>query len=214
MTREELRTRILTHLFDDPLNPVFWTTAEIDAFITEAQEISAEEVRAVRRTVFLPKRDGTQIYDLRTVADDCMAPYRVWDHSANQRLTPVTMKQLDADRYRWLSTTGSQPFYWWPVSYGRFGIHPATATGGGLLRVDYLSWSTPLLDDGDSPEGSESNHDAFVVYGEYLGLVQQYEVARATERFIQFTKDWRDDRARNEVKRLQTREPQRRRGRE
>lgn len=214
MTREEMRTRVLSHLLDDPDDPQFWTTAEIDAFLHEGQEIAAEEVRAVRRTVFVPKRDGMQIYDLRTLEPNCMAPYRIWDDGANRRLTPVTMRRLDSDRYRWLSTTGTEPLYWFPVSWGRFGIHPATATGSGVLRVECLCWPTALLDDDDEPDGSDADHDAFVLYAEYCGLIQQREVMRATERWARFTENWKDSRARSDAARLQEQVSQRRRGRD
>lgn len=213
MTRDDLRTRILVHLYDDPLDPVFWTTPEIDAMIAEGQEIASEEVRAHRRTCYIPKRDGAQIYDLRTIATDCMAPYRLWDHTTSERLQARTMHALDQDRQRWLTTTGTQPRYWFPVSWGRFGIYPATLAGGGLLRVDYLAWPEAIQEDDDELDGSEADHDLLVLYGEYCGLIQQWEAARAAERFIMFSTQWKDARARNEIARWQARAPQRPRGR-
>lgn len=205
MTRGEIRDRILLALNDATNAPIFWSAGEQDETIQEAQEIVAEEVWAWRRTVRVPKRPGTAYYDLLALAPDCMAPYRVWDAEHEVRLEPITMAQLDSHRQRWLIVQSDFPEYWYPVSWGRFGVFPGIAEGGGTFRVDYLAWPTALRDDDDEPESPESDHDQYVLYGVYLGLIQQHEVARALERFNVFVNQWTDAQARNEVRRLQSR---------
>ena len=205
MTREELRDRILLSLNDATTRPVFWSAEEQNGVLTEALEIVAEEVRAWRRTLIVPKRPGTHWYDLGALAPDMMSPYRIWDAEHEVRLEPITMVRLDAYRQRWLTVQSDYPQYWYPVSWGRYGIWPGTAHGGGTFRIDYLAWPPPLLDDGDEPETPEADHDHYVLYGVYLGLLQQNEVARGLERFTQFVSQWTDAQARNEVRRLQSR---------
>lgn len=209
MTRQEIREQILLQINDDIEAPVFWEEAVFNDLIHEAREIVAEEVRALRRTVFLPQRDGTQFYDIALVAPDCMAPFRIWDHARQLRLTAISMRQLDGERLRWMTVTSNWPQCWFPVSFGRFGVYPATATGQGMLQVDYLAWPTPLLDDGEEPEEPEPDQDASILYGVYMGLLGQWEVARATERFVRCVETWTDARARSEIQRLQSRHWQR-----
>lgn len=206
MTRETLRTMVLEWLNDDATAPVFWTTAHIDAFLEEGREVLAEEVRAFRRSVLIPKQEGVQVYALQALAPDIMAPYRVWDHTQHLRLTPVTLRQLDADRQRWLSVSGNQPLCWYAVSWAQFGVYPATGEGQGVLRVDYLAWPTALRDDGDSPEEPEPDQDVSMLYAVYMGLMQERQPMRAMERFVRCTERWKDSRARNEVQRLQARQ--------
>lgn len=210
MTRQEIRDRILIALNDSPTVPIYFATSEINAVIQEAQEIVAEEVRAWKRTVYVPKREGWQVYNLLAIEPNCMAPFRIWDHTTNRRLQVTSMHQIDLDRQRWLTVTGSQPDWWYPVSWGQFGVYPATASGEGVLRVDCLVWPTALLDDADEPESPEPDHDDLVLYGVYMSLMQQFEVMRATERFVRFTDRWTDSRYRNELQRIQARYHQRR----
>jgi hypothetical protein len=212
MTRQELREQILLQTNDAFDTPVFWEAADLHAGIEEAREIVAEEVRALRRTVFVPKREGTQFYDLGLVAPDCMAPFRVWNHPLQQRLEAVSMRQLDGVRFRWWEVTSNWPQCWFPVSFGRFGVYPATASGEGLLQTDYLSWPTPLLDDGDEPEEPEPDQDGYILYNVYLGLLGQWDVPRATERFVKFVENWTDARARSEIERMHAKHWQRQKG--
>lgn len=205
MNRAELRDRILLALNDATVRPVFWSTDEQNAVLQEALEIVAEEVRAWRQSLVVPKRSGTAWYDLGALAPDMMAPYRVWDAEHEVRLDAITMRQLDSYRQRWLTVQSDYPQYWYTVSWGRYGVWPGTAQGGGTFRVDYLRWPPALRDDLDEPEGLEADHDQYVLYGVYLGLMQQHEVTRALERFTQFVSTWTDSQARNEVSRLQSR---------
>lgn len=210
MTRQELREQILLQIHDDLAAPQFWDVSVVNALIDEAREVVAEEVRALRRTVFLPKRDGTQFYDLSLVAADCMAPYRIWDQARQLRLPAVTMRQLNSERFQWLTVTSNVPQCWFPISWGRFGVYPATTEGHGVLQVDYLAWPTALADDEESPEEPELDQDASILYGVYMGLVGQWEVARATERFLRFVENWTDARARSEIERQHARQWHRR----
>lgn len=203
MTRLELQTRILRQLNDSPTSPIFWSAAEVQDMIQEGQEIMAEEVRALRKTAYVPKRDGTQLYTMQTFAPDVMAPYRLWDMDLSRRLEVITMAELDADRERWLEVTGDQPFWWYPAGWTWFGVYPATATGGGWFRMDYLAWPTALLDDMSEPEWPEPDHDGLVLYGVYLGLLQQWDIVRATDLLTQVVARWTDSRARDGIRRLQ-----------
>lgn len=209
MTRREMRDRLLLALNDDLATPVFWTTAEQDAALHEAMEVVAEEVRAWRRSLVVAKRPGTAFYHLGALAPDLLSPYRLVDLEHDQRLTVTTMRQLDQHRQRWLTVHSDWPQYWYPVSWGCYGVWPATAAGGGTFRVDYLAWPTPLLDDDDEPESPWSDHEQYVLYGVYLGLLQQHEVQRGLERFTRFVSQWSDAQARNDVQRLQARRWQR-----
>ena len=208
MTRAKIRDRILTALNESITAPVFWTTAQLDAVIDEAAEVLAEEAKAIRRTAFVARQAGAVYYFTRGLADDVMAITRLWLPDTNRRLTAVSIAELDAQNSTWATTTGD-PEYWFPVSWDCFGLYPHPATGGGLLRVDYLAWPRPLLDDDDEPEFREADHDSLVMYGIYDGLMKKWDAARALTLFTRFIDQWQTGRARNGVRENQARVYQR-----
>ena len=171
MKRSEIRSRIADALDDSDM--VFFTSAEIDTMIDEGAEILAEDNHAIRRTAYLPLRPGTQFYFIRSIAQDMMYPYRIWNHDGTRRLTALSINELDAFSENWMTTTGT-PELWFPVSWDFFGIYPKPAAGGGVLRVDYYAWPRELLDDDDEPEFLEASHDALTMFGVYEGELKQW----------------------------------------
>lgn len=185
MTRGELRTRILEALNVSTTSPVFWTTAEVNEIINEAQEAFAEEAQAVHRTVLTTLRTGASYYTARSVAADMMAPYRLWVQDTNRRLVCVSLDQLDRYHERWLEVTGT-PEVWVPMSWDWFAVYPAVATGGGVLRVDYIAWPRDLEDDEDRCEFIETDQEALMFYGVYQGLLKRWDLASAMDAYARF----------------------------
>ncbi len=202
MNRGEIRSRIFDAL-NDP-TPIFWTTAEMDEVIGEALEIIAEESASVKRTAFVPFRDGTTYYSLRGIASDVMSIYRVWDETNSQRLTPVTERDLDTHNERWVDVTGN-PENWFAVSWDLFGIYPRPAAGGGIMRVDYVAWPRTLLDDSDEPELFLGDHESLVEYGIYDGLLKRWDFRRAMEAVSPFAQKVFGARARAGANRVESR---------
>jgi len=174
--QSEIRSRIADAL-DDPDN-VFWSEAQLNKAIDEGAEVLAEETHAIRRSAFCPLRQGVQFYFLRSIAQDIMMPYRIWNHDGTRRLVAYSMREMDAFAQSWMDTTGT-PDIWFPVSWDFFGIYPKPASGGGVLRVDYYAWPRELLDDDDEPEFLESIHEALTAYGLYEGELKQWNGAAA-----------------------------------
>ena len=178
MTREEIRDRILLGLNETTSDPSFWTLEEVNSVIGDAMEFLAEEAKLIKRTAFVPLREGATYYFTASIAPDIMAPYRVWHSTNDWRLAPVTMSDLDQRSLTWGTVTGD-PKLWFPYAWNVFGIWPKPASAGGVLRVDYVAWPPPLLDDGDQPEIPESDQNALVLYGIYDGLLKQWDLQRA-----------------------------------
>ena len=185
MNRSEIRQRILEGLNDSATSPIFWTTAQIDTVIDEAQEVLAEEAKAIRRTAHVPMGDGLGFYSSRAIGDDVMSIYRVYTRHNTRRLSAVTLAELDAKNKNWMNVDGD-PWEWCPISWDLFGIYPRPATGGGIMEVSYIAWPAALLDDSDVSEFPEADHDGFVLYGVYDGLLKQWDVVRALELFSLF----------------------------
>ena len=208
MKRSDIRTRILEALNESASSPVFFSTAQIDAVIDEAQEVLAEEAEAVKRTAYQALRDGTTYYYTRGIATDIMAPYRLWLVNENRRLTAVSIRELDVRHERWIGVNGD-PEVWFPVSWDLFGIWPHPATGGGVLRIDYLAWPRSLQDDEDEPEIRRADHDAIVLYGIYDGLMKGWAPEKAIVLFNLFVDRWADARARAGIREAQAKTFQR-----
>jgi len=201
VTRAEIRARILHGLNESATAPVFFSTTEIDGVIDEAAEVLAEEVSAIPRSVMLPLQDGGMFYSLRAVAPDVMAITRVWDETQQRRLDQTTMDQLDAQHQTWPIVTG-EPRQWFPVSWDLFGVWPGLATGGSLLRVDYLAWPRALLHDDDSPEFLDADHEALVVYGQYDGAMKRWDALTGLTAWNLFLTGWAGARDRHGMDRL------------
>ena len=209
MIRSEIRARILHGLNEsDVSTPVFWDEDELNAIIDEAAEVICEEADAIKRTAFVPLQAMQQYYSLRAIAPDVMSPYRIWHQDQETRLQAVSMITLDSRHETWQTVSGD-PVAWFPVSWETFGLWPCPAAGTGVIRVDYLAWPRPLLDDEDESELPEPDHDALVVYGIYDGLAKRWDAKRAMEAWQIFMRQWGDDRARSGVRRIQSQIQQR-----
>jgi len=183
--RSELRARILTMLNESPTAPVFWSASEINDLIDEGAEVICEEAGAVKRTHFLPLLPGATYYSLQSLGPRVMAPWRLWDHHRNHRLTTVSMADLDERLQVWNTVTGD-PWHWFPVSWDTFGIFPHPSAGGGVLRVDTLEWPRALQDDDDSPELMAGDDDALIYYGLADGSAKRWDPAMLVQAWSVF----------------------------
>jgi len=183
---------------------IFVTPTQADQSIDEAMEVMAEESGAIIRTAFVALQPGTALYWLSAVAQDVMAPVRLWLVSEQRRLTAVSMRDLDGRHETW-PTVQRQPEYWYPVSWDLFGLWPHPAAGGGNLRMDYLAWPRALMDDADEPEFQLGDHDAIVDYGVYDGLAKRWDVMPMLEVWSRFGARVGISRARTGVRRVQAR---------
>ena len=208
MTRGELRTRILETLNEPASAPVFWSAAEINALIDEGMEVICEEAQAIKRTVFVPLRPGTAYYSLRSLGPNIMAPWRLWLHTQERRLTVMSMSELDRQHETWPTVTG-EPWHWFPVSWDLFGLWPAPSAGGGVLRVDCLAWPRALQDDDEEPELLAADHDALTLYAVSEGSAKRWDVATMLSAWSLFLKAAGASTARSGVGRAQSRAFQR-----
>ena len=206
MNKSEIRTRIADVL--DDADMVFFTSAQIDTMIKEGAEIIAEETHAIRRTAYFPLRQGTQFYFLRSIAQDIMMPYRIWNHDGTRRLTAYSIDEMDAFSENWMATTGT-PAVWFSVSWEYFGIYPKPAEGGGVMRLDYYAWPRELMDDDDEPEILEQSHDALIKWGSYEGELKQWDGKAAQTAQAMFLAEIGQATDRSNVGRVQERNFQR-----
>lgn len=185
MTRTELRTRLLEALDEDPEDPQFVTTAQADRLLDEAQEVLAEETRALKRRYVFARGEGALLHSTNAISPDIMAPYRLYAPRLRRRLECVTFRELDRRHSRWW-TQRDAPWVWTHVSWDTFLVWPHAGPGGEVVELDALVWPKPLLDDGDEPEWPESDHDGLVLYGVYEGLLKRWDVNGATAILARF----------------------------
>lgn len=204
MTREELKARIVAGINDDPDSPVFFTDTQLNELIDEAAEFLVGEIKCVRRTVLVPQREGTIFYSTRSVADDMLFPYRIWNHSRGQRLTVSDFMSLDNFHERWMTVTGD-PQIWFAASWDLFGVWPSTVDAGGVLRVDYLAWPRALQDDSDQLEMLEACNEAVMLYGQYMGALKQWDALAAQSKLQELQKQSILEKAKSGILRVSTR---------
>lgn len=202
MRRSELRERIL-HLVNDSLaSPVFFSNAQINAMIQEAYEIIAEEITTLRKQAIIVTEPGRHWYTTYEISSACISPFRVWTDGTNQRLIPLTMDEVDDHYTTWQAVSSDQPQWWYPIGFDTFGIWPGPAQGGTILRVDYIAWPDEMESDADEPLLREVEQDLLILYGQYDGLMRQWEVPRAMELFNRFSVAYRDSQYKLQVRRF------------
>ena len=178
MTRNEIQRRTLEAVGDDPDSPVFFSSKQLNELVDEANEVLAEDIRAIHRTALVALKQGVGFIYTPAIANDFMAPLRVFNHQSSLRLPTLSMAELDQLFIRWQDTTG-HPELWFPVSWDLLGVYPRPAAGGGVLRIDYLAWPRSLMDGADRAELPEATHDALVLYGQYMGVLKKWDSAAA-----------------------------------
>lgn len=164
-------------------------------------ELIAEEIRALRQQAILITKPGRFWYTTYEISDVCMSPIRLFSYGNNQRLIPLVMSEVDDHYTNWMSVQSETPQWWYPISFDTFGIWPGPSVGGTPLRVDYLAWPETLSADDDEPVLREIEQDLMVLYGQYDGLIRQWDVERAFDIFNKFASAYRDQRFRKEVAR-------------
>lgn len=207
MNQGEIRARILDGL-NDP-DSIFWTTAEMGEIIQDGMEVIAEEAQSIKRTAFVPFRQGASYYSLRGIADDVISIYRLRDESNSRTLVPITLAELDSHDERWVDSSAN-PERWFSVSWDLFGIYPAPMAGSGIMRVDYYAWPREMSDDLDEPEFSLGDHESLVDYGIYDGLLKRWDFKRAMEAAVPFARKVLGAKAQDGVDRLQSKDSYRR----
>lgn len=185
MTKGEIRTRILEALNESASSPTFWTSTQIDRVIAEGSDFLASELASIRRTAFVPLRPGATYYYTQGIASNILAPYRLWLTHLDRRLIPVTFHELDRRHETWMTVTGD-PEHWFSASWDLFGVWPRPASGGGVLRVDYVAWPQSLVDDDHELEFLEADQDGVVLYGVFEGLLKHWDADRALGVFARF----------------------------
>lgn len=179
MTRNELKRRILEGVGDDPDSPVFFSSTQLNELVDEASEILCEDNRAIKRSAVVPLKEGIGFIYTPSIAADFMAPIRIFNYPLGQRLTCLSMAELDGLNVTWQTVTG-RPEVWFPVSWDIVGLYPRPAAGDGSLKIDYVAWPRGLMDDGDRSELPEATHDALVLYGQYMGCLKKWDSQSAT----------------------------------
>jgi hypothetical protein len=204
MTREEIRARALTALFDSPTDPAFWQVAEMDHLLDEAMEVLSEEVEALTRTLYVPLRPGTALYTLLGLGAQVQTPWRLWTRQRQHRLWSISLPELDGHYERWQTVTGD-PEWWYPFSWDCFGVWPVPTTCGGVLEVDCLVWPDALLEDDDEPGFPDPDHDVLVDLLIAEGHAKQWDTARALETMLPLMGRFKDSQARSGLQRVQER---------
>lgn len=201
MTRQELQTRILTALNDSPTQPVYWTAAEVQGWLTEGLEVLCEQALLIRRTFVIPRRPGVSVYQLPGIGANILAPTRVWLPATRRRLQAVTLAELDMIYSLWMLSPG-ESLYWAPLSLDQFVIWPAPGEASGWMEVSCVCWPEPLQDDDDMPELRSNQCEALVTYGQAMGALKQnmpQQLLLAMQTFAQQGGDVRAQASLNQV---------------
>lgn len=185
MNRNEIKARIKDKIDDHSDDGVFFTDTQLSDLVDEAQELLCGETKSIHRTVLAPIRPGGQFIYLPALAPDIMLPVRIWNNANGYRLEVTSINNLGTFHQKWPTVTGSDPQFWFTVSWDIIGLFPRPVAGSGTLRIDYVAWPRALNDDEDRPEIMEASHDALVLFGAYFGELKKWNAISAGNLFTQ-----------------------------
>src|SRR5262245_27473112 len=195
MTRGELRAQLYRLIDEDADDPQFLTTPQANALLDEASEVLAEETEALKRRVFLARRPGLLLHSLHAWGNRLMSPYRLYVPAWRRRLQAVTTAELDRRARLWWVEQG-EPQVFCSLSWDTLLLWPAAHAGGEIIEVVVLVWPEPLMDDGDTPECPEADHDGLILWGFYETVLKRWEWDRAQVVLAQFMQALNQRRAR------------------
>ncbi len=205
MTRAELRRRALNALNDSPDTPVYFTTAGVNQSLEEGFERLTEIVPAVRKTVYVPRREGQHWYSVHELGESIQAPWRIWLPDLKRRLTVVELNDLDARHELWMTIQGD-PYWWYPIDWRTFGVWPAPSAGGGWFQIDYYAWGGALPERQDITDIELVDQEALTLYAECEGYLRQWDAQRAIRRWGQVVERTGDAVASADLNRLHARD--------
>lgn len=160
MTLLELRTRVLTELGEDPSNPKFYTAAEADAAINDAESVFALLTLCLERTASLTLLYNTTWYQPRTAFSDFLLPLRVRRQADGAKVVPTTIEALNALSETWESEIGAPQRY---VSLGcnllAFHCQPQASD---TVLVTFARTPAALTSDSATPEIPAQFHETLI----------------------------------------------------
>jgi hypothetical protein len=159
-----MRTRVSQRL-NEGGTPVFYTAAEINAALNEANRFFVLLTLGLETTAPWAVAAATTFTHMLTVFSDWIAPLRIAT-SAGAKVRPATLADLASLDANWISSPGSPQRY---VALGAdfLGLYQQPAAAGTTLKVTYARAPVALVLDTDVPEIPAEYHPRLVEYGIY-----------------------------------------------
>lgn len=163
MQLSDMRTRVGQRL-NESAGPVFYTAAEINAAVNEAQRFMVFLTLCLEITATWTVSGGTTFTHMLNVFSDWICPLRITD-STGAKIRPSTLAELGALDPSWIASAGNTVRY---ASMGAdfIGLYQQNA-GSQTLTVTYAQAPAPLVLDTDVSAIPAEYHPRLVDYGIY-----------------------------------------------
>jgi len=153
----DLRQRTLKRLAQDPVSPVYWTTAEVDAALNRGQRLFALITLCLESIVTYPLTPGTAFYHMLATYPDWLQPLRV--SLGGLKVRPADIDELDARDDVWEASVAAT------TEYGCLGMDLFYVRGTtGTLEIAYARMPALMVGDNDPCEIIDASQPCLIDY--------------------------------------------------
>ena len=143
MTRGQAKSKVRINL--DTHN--YFSEADLNDSLQDAADEMAVSTGCVENVFELVTEPNTVYYNLRQRIPDYFHTVRIYSPALRAFLEETDIRRLDRQRRDW-ELWRENPCYWFPHSYDRIAIVPASREGSQKLVVYYKSTASQMLTDG------------------------------------------------------------------
>lgn len=159
-----MRSRVGQRL-NESGGPVFYTAAEINAALNEAQRFFVLLTLGLEVTATWTVSAATAFTHMLTIFADWICPLRITDANG-AKVRPATLTDLASLDPGWRTSPGA-PVRYASLGADLLGIYQQPAGSGTALEVTYARAPVALAADSDVPEVPAEFHPRLVDYGIY-----------------------------------------------
>jgi hypothetical protein len=159
VTVDEIVSRVIKRIDDDPVTPISVSIAEVLAAVNQGQQLAALLTLCLEKTVSFALTTST-FYTPRSTVTDLIVPLRL--AVSGVRLRPSTLAELDAMDPAWQATAGT-PSRYFASGCNLFGVTPQ---GTATAQLTYAASPATMIS-GNTPAIPATHHPDLVEYGVY-----------------------------------------------
>lgn len=175
MTRDEIKTRVASNLYDSGM--VNFTDDTINDSIQDGYDEVSLLTQCIEKIATVSFVDQLTYYNLATLISDYYRVIAIWNNNTNRWLEPIAFGELEEFGSRW-ETYNGEPSHFSPVGWEYVAIYRKPSTASGNMLVFYKAFADTLAG-GSTPVIPAGEGNILEYYSTQDLLDQHLEYAKA-----------------------------------